>query len=264
MPVEDLSRLTDPDLIDKRLKGIQEIEYVWGYFHSWLRYIPDTYWMAVNIFDRYFAKLKESDTVTEEECYLLARAALFIAAKYLEVMSCNLQTFAFARKESYSVCALQRCESQALKKLEFNVYGGCSPWFWLTRGGRRPKEGGGLAESVENFLVKLMMRDYRFCQMRPSAVAAVAVYTMSEMGLAELELEKRRDRVLWSRCEESEVKRGFEMLLEGLRNEELREDWLYEWYKRKPRKGASEFALRWAKVYGTGKTCTSSDGAARN
>ena len=250
MPGEDMSRLTASDLIDKRLEGIQEIEYVWGFFHGWLGYSPDTYWVAVNIFDRCFAKSKDSDnTVTYGQCYVLARTALFIASKYTEVMTCNLPMFAqTSNSEGVPANALRQCESQALRTLDFKVYGGCSPWFWLSRGGRRSREGGGgLAEAVEHFLVQLAMRDYRFCGMRSSMVAAVAMYTMNEMGLVELESEKRRDRVLWSRCDEGEVKRGFEMLLEGLKGN-FDGDWLYEWYKLEARKGASEFAVRWAKV----------------
>ena len=93
MPGEAMSRLTDPDLIDKRLEGMQEIEFLWAYFHAWLGYSQETYWMAVNIFDRcfadqHFAKSNGSDnTMTYGGCYLLARAALFIASKYTEVRS---------------------------------------------------------------------------------------------------------------------------------------------------------------------------------
>ena len=254
MPGEAMSRLTDPDLIDKRLEGMQEIEFLWAYFHAWLGYSQETYWMAVNIFDRcfadqHFAKSKGSDnTMTYGGCYLLARAALFIASKYTEVVIVDVATFSRVRESGAPANDLRRCERRALGMLDFKVYGGCSPWFWLSRGGRRPRDGnGGLAEAVENFLVQLAMRDYRFCGVRSSTVAAVAVYALNEMGLVELESEKRRDRVLWSRCDEGEVTRGFEMLLEGLRGD-FKDDWLYDWYKLEAGRGASEFAVRWAKV----------------
>lgn len=251
MPGADISRMTAPDLIDKRLAGIQEIEGLWGFFHVWLGYNQETYWQAVNIFDRCFSKALSrgsADTITYDGCYLLARAALYIASKYTEVVIVDLATFAEARESRTPVHALRRCETQALRAVDFMVYGGCSPWFWLSRGGRRAREGeGGLAEAVENFLVQLAMRDYRFCGVRSSTVAAAAVYAMNEMGLVELESEKRRDRVLWSRCDEGEVTRGFEMLLEGLRGE-LSKDWLYEWHRKETRKAASEFAVRWAKI----------------
>ncbi len=240
--------------IDIRLDGIDELQRLWGHFHTWLGYSFETYWVAHNLFDRYISKREQKgnlNTLTYHGSYLLARAVLYIAAKYMEVMLVDITTFSKAKNTDYiPVDVLRRAEAEVLRMVEFEVCGGCSPWFWLSRGGRGLSSSLSLREAVENFLVHLAMRDWRFCGVRASVIAAVVVYAVSEMGLAELESEKRHDRLLWSRCGEGEVKRGSEMLLEGMRKQKMSEsEWLYRWHKREPRMGASEFALRWAKVY---------------
>jgi hypothetical protein len=240
--------------IDIRLDGIDELQGLWGHFHTWLGYSFETYWVAHNLFDRYISKRKQKgnlNTLTYHGSYLLARAVLYIAAKYMEVMLVDMPTFSQAKNTDYvPVDTLKKAEADVLRTLEFEVFGGCSPWFWLNREGRRSSSSFSLREAVENFLVHLAMRDWRFCGVRPSMIAGVVVYAVSEMGFTELESEKRRDRLLWSRCGEGEVKRGFDMLLEGMRKQSMSEsEWLYRWHKRGPRSGASEFALRWAKVY---------------
>lgn len=252
MPILDMSDLPESQ-IDIRLDGIDELQGIWGHFHTWLGYSFETYWVAHNLFDRYISKRKQNDTLnalTYHGSYLLARAVLYIAAKYMEVLLVDITTFSKAKNTDYiPVDALRKAEAGVLRELNFEVCGGCSPWFWLSRGGRRSSSSLSLKEAVEDFLVHVAMRDWRFCGVRPSMMAAVVVYAVSQMGLTELESEKRRDRVMWSRCVEGEVKRGYEMLVEGLRKQEMSEsEWLYRWHKREPRTGASEFALRWAKV----------------
>ncbi|KAF8634989.1 hypothetical protein AX15_000604 [Amanita polypyramis BW_CC] len=238
LPSDELTNMEE-SFSEKRRQGMKQLGWVWAD----LQYSEETLWSAVNIFDRFFAKHGQSVSLNGTQH--LAVVALVIAAKYNETWISKLHDYVFIRELDDFLANLWSKEVYVLTILDYSVYGGCSPWFWLNRGsGRR----GGLLEKVEDFLVELAMRDCRFCAVRPSMVAATVMYTGSRMDLLDLEVERRRDRLLWGRCDDAEIKRGYRWLLEQLRDDGLRRWRLYKRYQHEDMFCASTFALRWAKV----------------
>ncbi|KAK2462558.1 hypothetical protein APHAL10511_005528 [Amanita phalloides] len=249
LPRKDISTL-DHCFIDRRAYAINELGRAWSSFKTWLDYSEETLWIAVNIFDRYFAVAK--DSMTWNGCCLLTLVALFMASKYWEVSLPCLDDFARVVGLDSSKTGFRRGEKLVLKSLDYVICGGCSPWFWLNRRDRRQQQGGGLTEAVEDFLVQLAMRDPRFSAVLPSMVAATVAYTVNRMELTESMVEKGWAEDLWRVYDDVEIERGSKLLVEGLLSKELKASWVYRWYKREERHGASEFAVRWAKVYGDG------------
>lgn len=136
-----------------------------------------------------------------------------------------------------------RGELVVLQRLNYDVFTGYSPWFWICSG-----EGGkGLTRYVQDFLVQIAIRDEGMASIRPSLLAAAVLHATKRMGLTGRRTERHNQKlaVLKQRYGEKEVIKGYRKLMKKVQIEEG--GGLYERYAGEKQCGASEFAVRWAK-----------------
>lgn len=132
-----------------------------------LRYhmLPETLWIAVNIVDRFLTKR----VVSLVKLQLVGVTAMFIAAKYEEILAPSVEEFVFMTEKGYSKEEILKGERIVLQTLDFKVSHYCSPY------------------SLSKFLTEVTLLDHKFLRVKPSLVAAVGMYTarrMLEIGRA--------------------------------------------------------------------------------
>ncbi|KAF8625861.1 hypothetical protein AX17_006757 [Amanita inopinata Kibby_2008] len=192
-----------------------------------------TIWTAVNLLDRFLHK----HAVTEGKLHLLVTVALLISVKFHEVAKPDLRYYIESSREDIDISQAIQGERMVLKVLDYEVFSGCSPWHWLPI-----EETSSACADLEDFLVQVTMLDQRFSIMKPSLVAAIVSYTIGQMAITNDALVRQRRR--WSGYDEKTVRDGHGMLLEKLREDEIRTLLLYKTYSTEGR--VSRIAVEWA------------------
>ena len=85
-----------------------------------LRYhlMPETLWIATNIIDRFLSKR----VVSMVKLQLVGITAMFIAAKYEEILAPSVDEFVFMTEKGYKKEEILKGERIILESLEFNIY----------------------------------------------------------------------------------------------------------------------------------------------
>jgi G2/mitotic-specific cyclin 2 len=143
-----------------------------------LRYhmLPETLWIAVNIVDRFLTKR----VVSLVKLQLVGVTAMFIAAKYEEILAPSVDEFVFMTENGYSKEEILKGERIVLQTLEFKISHYCSPYSWM-RKISKADDYDIQTRTLSKFLTEVTLLDYQFLRVKPSLVAAVGMYTARRM-----------------------------------------------------------------------------------
>ena len=138
--------------------------------------LPETLWIAINIVDRFLTRR----VVSLVKLQLVGVTAMFIAAKYEEILAPSVDEFVFMTENGYSKEEILKGERIVLQTLDFKVSQYCSPYSWM-RKISKADDYDIQTRTLGKFLAEITLLDYRFLRCKPSLVAAVAMYSARKM-----------------------------------------------------------------------------------
>ncbi|KAG6880124.1 hypothetical protein C0992_005831 [Termitomyces sp. T32_za158] len=207
-----------------------------------LRYhmLPETLWIAVNIVDRFLSKR----VVSLVKLQLVGVTAVFIAAKYEEILAPSVEEFVFMTESVYPREEILKGERIMLQTLDFRISHYCSPYSWM-RKISKADDYDIHTRTLSKFLTEVTLLDHRFLRVKPSLVAAVGMYTARRM------LGGTWDEafVFYSDYTEEQLIPGHELLVEKLTESNFSRQYVYKKYAHKKFLKASLYAVEWAKSH---------------
>lgn len=143
-----------------------------------LRYhmMPETLWIAVNIVDRFLTKR----VVSLVKLQLVGVTAMFIAAKYEEILAPSVEEFVIMTENGYTKEEILKGERIMLQTLEFRISHYCSPYSWMRRISKAD-DYDIQTRTLSKFLTEVTLLDYRFLGAKPSLIAAIGMYCARTM-----------------------------------------------------------------------------------
>ncbi|KAJ7363977.1 cyclin [Mycena albidolilacea] len=206
-----------------------------------LRYhmLPETLWIAVNIVDRFLTHR----TVSLIKLQLVGITAMFIAAKYEEILAPSVDEFVYMAENGYSKEEILKGERIMLQTLEFRISHYCSPYSWM-RKISKADDYDIQTRTLSKFLTEVTLLDHNFLRAKPSLVAAVGMYCARRM----LDGDWNEAFVFYSGYLEEQLVQGHEMLVEKLTERNFAGQYVYKKYSHRKFLKASKFAVEWAKV----------------
>lgn len=143
-----------------------------------LRYhmLPETLWIAINLVDRFLTRR----VVSLVKLQLVGVTAMFVAAKYEEILAPGVDEFVYMTDGGYSREEILKGERIVLQTLDFRVSQYCSPYSWMRRISKAD-DYDIQTRTLSKFLTEVTLLDYRFLRVKPSLVAAVGMYTARQM-----------------------------------------------------------------------------------
>ncbi|KAJ7052610.1 cyclin [Mycena amicta] len=210
-----------------------------------LRYhmLPETLWIAVNIVDRFLTHR----TVSLVKLQLVGVTAMFIAAKYEEILAPSVEEFVYMTENGYNKEEILKGERIMLQTLEFRISHYCSPYSWM-RKISKADDYDIQTRTLSKFLTEVTLLDYRFVRVKPSLVAAVGMYCARRM----LDGVWTEAFVFYSGYTEEQLLPGHQMLVEKLAERNFSRQYVCKKYSHKKFLKASAFAVDWAKVQVSG------------
>lgn len=207
-----------------------------------LRYhmLPETLWIAVNIVDRFLTKR----VVSLVKLQLVGVTAMFIAAKYEEILAPSVEEFAFMTENGYTKEEILKGERIMLQTLEFRISHYCSPYSWM-RKISKADDYDLQTRTLSKFLTEVTLLDHRFLRVKPSLVAAVGMYCARRM----LQGDWTEAFVYHSGYTEEQLLPGFQMLVEKLAEDKFGKQYVCKKYANKKFLKASVFAVEWAESF---------------
>ncbi|KAJ7170609.1 cyclin [Mycena crocata] len=206
-----------------------------------LRYhmLPETLWIAVNIVDRFLTQR----TVSLIKLQLVGVTAMFIAAKYEEILAPSVEEFVYMTENGYNKEEILKGERIMLQTLEFRISHYCSPYSWM-RKISKADDYDIQTRTLSKFLTEVTLLDYRFLRVKPSLVAAVGMYCARRM----LDGSWNEAFVFYSGYTEDQLIQGHDMLVEKLSERNFSRQYVCRKYAHKKFLKASTFAIEWAKA----------------
>ena len=142
----------------------------------------ETFYLTLNIFDRYIQKLNSLEIISDD-LNKIAVACLFIASKYEEIYAPYLKEFLQLFKLKYSKREIFLAEDEILSSLNFeilNVY----PITFLKKFclydikdlNHKEKSDMGLCFNGAQFFLEICLIEPKFCELKPSLQAAISLY----------------------------------------------------------------------------------------
>ncbi|KIO30129.1 hypothetical protein M407DRAFT_55418, partial [Tulasnella calospora MUT 4182] len=117
----EVTAMPDPDFMER------QSEFTWkarGILADWMmkvhstfRLLPETYWLAMNLLDRFLSRR----TVTLAKAQLLGTSCLIIASKFTEIVVPSTKTWAAVSLDPVGVNDLYVAERYILKTLEYKI-----------------------------------------------------------------------------------------------------------------------------------------------
>ena len=144
--------------------------------HSRFRLLPETLFLAVNIIDRFLSMR----VVSLAKLQLVGITAMFIAAKYEEILAPSVDEFVFMTEKGYKKEEILKGERIVLQTLDFKISHYCSPYSWMRRISRAD-DYDIQTRTLSKFLIEITLLDHRFIRVKPSLVAAVGMYCARKM-----------------------------------------------------------------------------------
>lgn len=146
--------------------------------HARFRLLPETLFLAVNIVDRFLS----TRVVSLVRLQLVGITAMFIAAKYEEVLSPSVSNFIYCSDSTYTEKDILDAEKYILRSIDYNL-GYPNPINFLRRSSKA--DGYDLqVRTVAKYLIEIACVDWRLLPHPPSKIAAAGIW------LARLVLEK--------------------------------------------------------------------------
>lgn len=207
--------------------------------HMRYHMLPETLWIAINIVDRFLSKR----VVSLIKLQLVGVTAMFIAAKYEEILAPSVDEFVFMTERGYERDEILKGERIILSTLDFNVSSYCSPYSWCRRISKAD-DYDIQTRTLSKFLMEMTLVDHRFLRARPSLIAAIGMYSARKM----LGGEWTEPFVFYSGFAEDQLRAGHELLLERLSDPAFESLYVCRKYANKKFLKASIFAREWAKV----------------
>ncbi|SPO37552.1 related to b-type cyclin 2 [Pseudozyma flocculosa] len=206
--------------------------------HMRYHMLPETLWIAINIVDRFLSVR----VVSLAKLQLVGVSAMFIAAKYEEILAPGVDEFVFMTENGYSREEILKGERIILATLDFNVSSYCSPYSWVRRISKAD-DYDIQTRTLSKFLMELTLLDHRFLRARPSLIAAIGMFLAKKMLAGEWD-----DAFVYhSNFTEEQLVPGANLLLERLLDPSIEEQFVYRKYANKKKfLRASVYARKWA------------------
>lgn len=207
-----------------------------------LRYhmLPETLWIAINIVDRFLTKR----IVSVLKLQLVGVTAMFIAAKYEEILAPSVEEFVFMTDKGYSKEEILKGERIVLQTLEFKVSHYCSPYSWM-RKISKADDYDIQTRTLSKFLTEVTLLDHRFLRVKPSLIAAIGMYTARRM----LGGDWNEAFVFYSGFTEEHLQPGHQWLLETITEQGFTQQHVCQKYANKKFLKASLYAIEWARLH---------------
>ena len=138
--------------------------------------LPETLWIAINLVDRFLTKR----VVSLVKLQLVGVTAMFIAAKYEEILAPSVDEFVFITENGYTKEEILKGERIVLQTLDFKVSQYCSPYSWMRRISKADNYDI-QTRTLGKFLAEVTLLDHRFLRCKPSLIAAVGMYSARRM-----------------------------------------------------------------------------------
>jgi len=138
--------------------------------------LPETLWIAINIVDRFLTRR----VVSLVKLQLVGVTAMFIAAKYEEILAPSVDEFVFITENGYTKEEILKGERIVLQTLDFKVSQYCSPYSWMRRISKADNYDI-QTRTLGKFLTEVTLLDHRFLRCKPSLIAAVGMYSARRM-----------------------------------------------------------------------------------
>ncbi|GJJ08317.1 hypothetical protein Clacol_002528 [Clathrus columnatus] len=204
-----------------------------------LRYglLPETLWIAINIVDRFLTKR----VVSLVKLQLVGVTAMFIAAKYEEILAPSVEEFVFMTNGGCRKDEILKGERIILQTLDFRISSYCSPYSWV----RKISKADGYdlrTRTLSKFLMEVTLLDHRFLRVKPSVIAAVGMYGARIM----LGGDWTDGFVYYSGYTEKQLQPGLDLLIDKLVEKDFNTCYLYKKYLNKKFLKASSYARQWA------------------
>ncbi|KIP12160.1 hypothetical protein PHLGIDRAFT_62567 [Phlebiopsis gigantea 11061_1 CR5-6] len=205
-----------------------------------LRYhmLPETLWIAVNIVDRFLSKR----TVALAKLQLVGVTAMFIAAKYEEILAPSVEEFVFMTEKGFDKEEILKGERIVLQTLGFNISHYCSPYSWM-RKISKADDYNLHTRTLSKFLIEATLLDYRFLRVKPSMLAAIGMYTARRM----LGADWNENFVFYSGFTEEHLLPGHAMLIQKLVEVDFHKQYVCKKYANKKFLKASIYAIDYAR-----------------
>lgn len=205
--------------------------------HMRYHMLPETLWIAINVVDRFLSVR----VVSLAKLQLVGVTAMFIAAKYEEIIAPSVKEFVYMTEGGYSQEEILKGERIILSTLDFNISTYCSPYSWVRRISKAD-DYDIRTRTLSKFLMELALLDHRFLRAKPSLIAAVGMFLAKKM----LGGEWDDAFVYYSDFTEEQLVPGANLLLERLLDPGFEEQFVYRKYANKKFLKASVFARDWA------------------
>jgi hypothetical protein len=138
--------------------------------------LPETLWIAINIVDRFLSRR----VVSLGKLQLVGVTAMFIAAKYEEILAPSVDEFVFMTENGYTKEEILKGERIVLQTIDFRVSHYCSPYSWM-RKISKADDYDIQTRTLSKFLTEVTLLDHRFLRVKPSLIAAIGMYCARKM-----------------------------------------------------------------------------------
>ncbi|OTB03080.1 hypothetical protein M426DRAFT_24103 [Hypoxylon sp. CI-4A] len=205
--------------------------------HTRFHLLPETLFLAINIIDRFLSQ----KVVQLDRVQLVGITAMFIAAKYEEVLSPHVSNYRMVSDDGFSDAEILSAERFILETLNYDL-SYPNPMNFLRRISKAD-EYDIQSRTIGKFLMEISIVDFRFLAFRPSHVAAAAMY------LARMILDRGEWGPIisyYAGYTEEEIEPVFELMVDYLARPICHEAF-YKKYASKKFMKASLITRQWAK-----------------
>ncbi|KAI1271958.1 cyclin-like protein [Xylaria sp. FL0933] len=206
--------------------------------HTRFHLLPETLFLAINIIDRFLSK----KVVQLDRLQLVGITAMFIAAKYEEVLSPHVANFKHVADDGFTEEEILSAERFILGTLNYDL-SYPNPMNFLRRISKADNYDI-QTRTIGKYLTEISLLDHRFMAYRPSHVAAAAMY------LARLIFDRGEwDETIayYAGYTEEEIEPVFELMVDYLARPVIHEAF-YKKYASKKFLKASLVTRTWAKT----------------
>ncbi|KAF5377320.1 hypothetical protein D9757_008043 [Collybiopsis confluens] len=207
-----------------------------------LRYhmLPETLWITINIIDRFLS----CRAVSIVKLQLVGIAAIFIAAKYEEILAPSVEEFVLMTDKCVTKDEILKGERIILQALDFQISHYCSPYNWMRRISKAD-DYDLQTRTLSKFLIEVTLIDPRFLRARASLIAAVGMYSARTM----LGGDWNDAFVCYSGYTEEQLFHGHMFIVEMMAERSFHKFALYKKYAHKKFLKASTFAVKWSRAH---------------
>ncbi|KTW27573.1 uncharacterized protein T551_03072 [Pneumocystis jirovecii RU7] len=208
--------------------------------HAKFRLLPETLFLSVNIIDR-FLSLR---VCSLPKLQLVGITALFIAAKYEEVMCPSIKNFIYMADGGYTNEEILKAEQYVLQVLGYDM-SYPNPMNFLRRVSKADNYDI-QTRTVAKYLIEISLLDHRFLPFVPSNIAASGIYLARIMVTGG---DWNANLIHYSGYKESDLMPCSKMMLDYLSRSVVKHEAFFKKYASKKFMKASLFVRDWVKKH---------------